>query len=381
MFGHVTAPPAAAVPSSCMASPYKTIQFSLTRLPDRSSVRRSSLEIMHVIRRRSAIIGSLSASSIVALERTTAAAQPAAAVSHPPDSFNQYIIDAVGYISQSRAGQGYDINSVLTQNLTYGTAQIRATNPPLTMCVAAIVEVIVTALERYVAQTGNRSIYAHLPAESWSRLRPTDIKSHIWVDPRLGAFGTADALDMFGVGARARFTDLTPGSFINLNRNIPGRRPTGHAVVFLGYIDPQGNDLPAHGPNVAGFKYFSAQGQGLAPPVSGFGYRHAFFMRDRQLYCPRLGGGRIADCGVTLSLDQRYLNTGYMLAPERWDMARRDANLAALRQRLLGQTRSRGPSFLGLNGDVSEEDFDRFLQETDTMQLNPALNDVVATDG
>ena len=58
--------------------------------------------------------------------------------------FNGYIVDAVNKIYAERRGGGYDIGSFFTQDLRWGTdpsdedSIIHANNPPLTMCVAAI---------------------------------------------------------------------------------------------------------------------------------------------------------------------------------------------------------------------------------------------------
>src|ERR1700682_4775011 len=136
----------------------------------------------------------------------------------PDEGFNKYILDAVEKLGADFGGKGYDIHKAYTHDFAYSDGTIKASSPPLTMCVAAVAEVIATAVNSYVAQTNDKKPYALLPAAGWNRMRPTDIRSHIWVDPKLDSYGTADALVTFGVGKRTKFIELTPGSFINLNR-------------------------------------------------------------------------------------------------------------------------------------------------------------------
>lgn len=306
--------------------------------------------------------------------------KPVKADSVPVDGFNKYILRAVDELLSTHGGRGYDIKSVFTHKLPYNGEEINPTNAPLTMCVAAVAEVIITALNIYSNEQNDRSIYSFLPRNGWVRMRPTDIKSHIWVDPNLDAYGTADALVTFGIGKHVRFSELTPGSFVNLNRNIPGRKPSGHAVVFLAFIDDKGTEVPTHSPNVAGFKYFSAQGQGLAPPDSGFGIRYAFFMKDGgKVYCPRLGDGKRADCGVTYSRSQKLLNTGYMLHPKHWNATERDENLEEIRNMFRIKANSRGPEFFGIPFNATPEQIDEILNR-DIMKLNPLYEDITGTD-
>jgi hypothetical protein len=104
------------------------------------------------------------------------------------------------------------------------------------------------------------------------------------------------------------FPLLVPGDFINLNRT----NRSGHAVVFLGFLNASGEiERRYDASKVVGFKYFSAQGAGL-------GYRWAYFAGN----CPgRRDPARPRDCGVLLRDDQRLLHTGYMLHPSRWTTA------------------------------------------------------------
>lgn len=299
---------------------------------------------------------------------------PVRAQTTPGKDFNEYILRAVKLLGEQYPARGYDQASY-THTLDYGPAEanrVRPSRAPYTMCVAAVAEVIVTALDLYMKDHKAepevaRRILAHLPPEGWMRMRPKDIRSHLWVDSHLRAYGTADALSTFGVGRHADFNKLRPGAFVNLNRTTK----SGHAVVFLGYIDEKGNDLAAYGPTVAGFRYFSSQGKTRAPG-SGFGYRWAFFDRNGASYCPVLGSGRKVDCRIIARRDQNNLNTGYMLHPQYWDIAYRDRSLKLLADKLYTQDYvNRAAPKINLPRDLTRQQFAAALETTDTMTTNP----------
>ena len=235
---------------------------------------------------------------------------PLSAEARPADKyFNAYILKAVDCLNSKYRLLGYDIHSVLTHDIpyyTYGT--IPATHAPLTMCVAAQMEIILTAYQLYAQETGDYSVYDYLPAHSFQGLSITDLKGHIWVNPEFNSNGTADALINFGMGERTVFEKLKPGSFVNINRTTN----TGHAVTFIGYINIKGEVQPVYNDTVVGFKYFSSQGQAQAGS-GGFDYRYAVF---EKFGCPDLPFKR--DCNVIYSTDQKYLNTGTMLSPKFW---------------------------------------------------------------
>jgi hypothetical protein len=226
------------------------------------------------------------------------------------DSFNAEILAAVPTVNAEWAGKGYDINSFFTHDLAYGPdCCIRANHAPKSMCVAAMVEVIVAALNARFAKTQDRSPFEKLPMRSWQRGSRRDIRAHVFMFAGLDSHGTAHALERFGIGKQVPFAELEPGGFVNFNRT----GGSGHACVFLSFIDAAGNDLPAFGPGVVGFRYFSAQGKGL--PDAGFGFRWAFF----DGHCPNsLPPGRRRDCGVIRSDNPKLLCCGYMLEPSHW---------------------------------------------------------------
>lgn len=224
-----------------------------------------------------------------------------------PDEFNTAILDAVKQIAAEWPEKGYDINSYFTHNLQYGPdCCLRANHPPKTMCVAAVSEVIVAALTGWYQKSGDKRPFEKLPLRSWLGGTKKDIRGHIFMYDGFASNGTAHALERFGIGRQVAFSGLEPGGFINFNRT----RPSGHACIFLSFIDARGNDLVAFGPSVAGFRYFSSQGR----EPGGFGYRWAFF----DGVCPELGGGRKRDCGVIRSDNPKLLCCGHMLAPEHW---------------------------------------------------------------
>jgi hypothetical protein len=227
-----------------------------------------------------------------------------------PNGFNDQILAAVSTINSDWSGRGYDINSYFTHDLSYGPhCCIPANHAPLTMCVAAAVEVIVTALNAWYAKTNDRKPFDKIPLRSWRGGSKRDIRAHIFMYDGLGSNGTAHALERFGIGQQCLFSELQPGDFINFNRG----NGTGHACVFLAFLDASGNDVSSFGSNVVGFRYFSAQGKGL--PDAGFGYRWAFF----DGHCPpSLPAGKRRDCGVLRSDSPQLLCCGYMFDPSNW---------------------------------------------------------------
>ena len=227
-------------------------------------------------------------------------------------NFNGYILKAVEKIRREHGLLGYNIKAQLTHDLDYnGQGILKSTYGTLTMCVSATLEVILTAYEIYAQETGDRSVYNYLPFKAWNSLTTSGIKARIWVDPKLNAYGTADALAHFGMGEVVPFSELEPGAFINLNRTTK----TGHSVVFIAYIDKNAKELPRYdAAKVAGFKYFSAQGK-EARGQGGFDYRYAFFSKNG---CPTIPYKR--DCNVMWSTSRKYLNTGTMFHPKDWRM-------------------------------------------------------------
>ncbi|MDX9723459.1 MAG: thrombospondin type 3 repeat-containing protein [Myxococcota bacterium] len=166
--------------------------------------------------------------------------------------FNGYILEAIEFLDANYGRMGYD-SAVLTHNIEYGTQGfINATKPPRTMCVAAVMEVILTAMALYDADHPGGSVYGYLPKGSFQTLASSSLKAHLWVNYDINSGGSADALRHFGMGMTVPFEQLRPGSLINLNRTTG----SGHAVIFLSFIDISGNESATHHDGVVGFKYY-----------------------------------------------------------------------------------------------------------------------------
>ncbi len=228
----------------------------------------------------------------------------------PPQAadFNDFILAAVDYLWARYRLLGYD-SAVLTHDVPYGSyGFIPATGGAKTMCVAAAMEVILTAMTIWAEDRGDQTVFDFLPKESWETLVASHIKAHIWVNHTLDSYGTADALAHFGMGTNVPFEDLEPGAFINLNRTTG----TGHAVIFLAFIDWVGREHATWSTDVIGFKYFSSQG-GLSEGSGGFDFRYAIF---EEHGAPEMPGKR--DLHVIYSENPHLLNTGSMWAPDHW---------------------------------------------------------------
>lgn len=239
------------------------------------------------------------------------------------EDFNSYVLKAVEYLRQNHAGGGYDINKSYTHDLDYGgVGTIKASAPPATMCVAAIVEIITYALKIYARDTGDASVFQSIPLSTWTRGTPLSLKANIFMFADTGSRGTGHTLAEFGLGQEMRFGDLQPGDFLNFNRT----NKSGHAVVFLGYLRRDLSVSADATADVVGFRYFSAQGKGKAD--AGFAYRDAFF----DGFCPG-SSSMPRDCGIIRSSNRVLLNAGRMWAPQRWSYT-----AAVERKRL--QTRS-----------------------------------------
>ena len=237
------------------------------------------------------------------------------------DLFNDYVLKAVNYLEKNWARRGYNINGVYTHDLSYGRygTVLKSTLAPQTMCVAAVAETILVAMDLYAQETGDSSVWDHLPLNSWSSLSSTSIKAHIWVNPTLNAGGTGDAVTAFGMGMNVPFKELKPGSFANINRE-----KTGHAVVFISFLDKNCKETQTYNSDVVGFKYYSSQGSSTN---GGFDYRYLhFYDMPFASSCP---GNTDA---AYYSEDQVMLNTGMMYHPKHWtktSRAKGENNLSA----------------------------------------------------
>ncbi len=232
--------------------------------------------------------------------------------------FNPYVLRAVNELHTKYRGGGYDIRHAFTHDIPYGNSVIRKTSslPPVapTMCVAAVAEVMLTAISLHAQDHGLNDVnspaspYNKVPASLFTRGNLLSLRANLFMFAGTGSRGTGHTLQRFGLGRELGFSQLKSGDFVNLNRTSR----SGHAVVFLGYLDANGNDLSTFGPAVKGFRYFSAQGKGK--PDAGFGYRNAYF----EGTCPPSTATRIRDCHVIRSNNPQLLNAGRMMAPNTW---------------------------------------------------------------
>ena len=230
--------------------------------------------------------------------------------------FNAYVLEAVEWLDGRYGRLGYD-SAAFTHDIAYGDyGDIPRSGGARTMCVAAVTEVILTAMQLYAKDTGDDSIFDHLPRSSWEGWGQDDIKAHLWVSYELETAGSADALRHFGMGMNVPFEQLTPGSFIGFNRTSG----SGHATVFLSFIDIEGTEYDTWNPDVIGFKYYSAQG---GYETGGLDYRYAVFDEFGR---PEMPYKR--DTGIIYTERQDWLNTGVLFAPSTWrDTMYADASL------------------------------------------------------
>ncbi|MGR9476932.1 hypothetical protein [Rhizobium leguminosarum] len=234
--------------------------------------------------------------------------------------FSKFVLEAVDSSYRDWGGLGYG-NSALTHELQFGdNGTLRASDAaPLTMCVAAQLEILVQALNAYSAETGDLTPFHFIPRKFWERTRPLELRGMMWQvanSPARGHGGATYAFENFGMGHALAFKDMFPGTFITFNR-----ARSGHAGIFLAYLDAAGNELDAYSDEVAGFKYFSSQGKGKPRPISGLGYRYGFFGEN----CPALPQGHLRDCGILRSENNGILTGAYVMLPPDWDTAKANA--------------------------------------------------------
>lgn len=230
------------------------------------------------------------------------------------ETLNTTIVQAVTFLYDNYGNKGYGM-SALTHDMDFGNnGIIKANEPPYTMCVGAQLEVLIQALDIYYAQTRNDLPFHFMPKISWERLRPLDLRGQMWIVKDSPSHGAGDAFANYGMGERVSFKDLKPGSFLNFNRT----GGTGHAVIFLGFLDKDGKPLAAYSGAVGGFRYFSSNGR-AASHSGGLGYRSAFFS---DVGCPTLTSGEKRDCGVIRSEANNLLVGGTLWDPKDWDQSK-----------------------------------------------------------
>jgi hypothetical protein len=172
------------------------------------------------------------------------------------------------------------------------------------MCVAAVSEIIIEALNTL----NDSRAFSQLPLASWTRGNLTSIRANIFQYEGTGSRGVGHALERIGVGREKAFSTLRPYDFVNFNRT----NGTGHAAVFLAFLDKHGNPTNRYSNDVIGFHYFSAQGKGK--PDAGFADRYAYFTG----FCPSERRAIPRDCDVIRSSNIALLSGGELWMPSRW---------------------------------------------------------------
>ena len=232
--------------------------------------------------------------------------------------FEPYLLRAVAYLYENYKLLGYDKNLEYTHPLPFSDLGILKSTGPKTMCVAAQMEVIVTALDIYSRETGDKKPFKFLPKKAWEGYSINDLKGHMWVNSKFDSYGGADALKNFGMGELVPFEQLVPGSLLNWDR----ANGTGHAAILISFIDKDGKEYATHNPNVIGFKYFSSQGL-KTPNAAGLDYRYGVF---NQHGCPT-NMPYLTDCGILYNKKRNSFNTGRMWAPSSWDPKKKRTTL------------------------------------------------------
>lgn len=236
----------------------------------------------------------------------------------PARPIQQDILDVVAELAASRAGLGYHLSGVHTEDIAYGSDTIRATGGAETMCVAAVSEIIIRAVVRWSQRTGDTSVFDAMTARNWMDARLTNARPWLYrfkLDREIPEYGqrsssgARDAFVLFGIGESVSFDRLEPGDIIYFNR-----ARSGHAAIFLGYLGRDFEHLHSYGERVAGFRYFSAQSSGVA----GLGYRYAYFGD----YCPSLDLEQQKavrrDCGVIRSSNPWFMSAARLNSPDIW---------------------------------------------------------------
>lgn len=244
-------------------------------------------------------------------------------------SFNYFIMKAIYDRAAKRDGRGYSLQKSYSQDLEYpGSAEgvkrfhyDKATEKWVfpggtgeTMCVAAVAEVIIEALNIYVKESGDTSVAERMPADHWgARAKAKHIRQHIWEYSGLGSKGAGHALSRFDIGTEKRFSELVPGDTLKFNRNSA----PGHSTIFVAYLDKSGAVQESYSSKAKGFLYFSAHGGGfnLSNEAStGLGFKREFFAGS----CPSDSEKQKGRCNVIGPSGEWGPNLGQMYHPKSW---------------------------------------------------------------
>lgn len=288
---------------------------SIEELPSASLIANEPIEdevAPHVGENLGAPFGS-NAGKPGAIGNTTPEPLPAASRSIQP-----YILATIKTLAASNGGLGYHLSGVHTEDIRYGKEVIEARRGSETMCVAAISEILIRAIDAWAIDTGNTEPYTDISSDTWMSGRATALRPWLYRIPgsrsipeygKTYGVGARDAFTLFGIGKPVTFEQMIPGDVIYFNRT-----KSGHAAIFLGYLGSNFEELETFSESVIGFRYFSAQSSG----TPGLDYRHAYFQNqcpDKALTESR---GIKRDCGIIRSDNPWYLSAARLSSPDDW---------------------------------------------------------------
>jgi hypothetical protein len=217
--------------------------------------------------------------------------------------FNSYLMHAYETLKTNHIAK-YNAASYFTKNLNYGEQEgaIKASNPPSTMCNAAVTETIIEGINLYAADHKGWSPQQVIPVSSWTTAQWSQLMPHMFSHDYMGydpldslkkahipierglvvdiknfqsEHGMSIALEKFGLGESVKFEDARPGDVMSFDRDLMGggAKP-GHSAIFLAFLTrDQREVLKYDSDDIVGFKYFSVQ----SSEPTGLGERWAYF--------------------------------------------------------------------------------------------------------
>lgn len=237
--------------------------------------------------------------------------------------FNDYVVAGAERLLKDRALLGYEQDSFYTQDLTYGPDKIlRGGMNEHTMCNAAVVETLVEGIRLYATGHPEFEPRSIIPTSYWNDRGWTALRYHLFglnyldmkpfkgkadeypkdLKEKFERFDSKDdlpeALTKFGLAKRVALGALKPGDVVTFSRSRvtqllfdSGKRKgecckpkgSGHSVVFLGYLTREQKRVDTYSGDVAGFMYFSSQGD-PGKGNGGLGVRWGYF----EGFCPAL---------------------------------------------------------------------------------------------
>ena len=232
------------------------------------------------------------------------------------ESLAEDILNAVEYLAKNKKALGYNEFSFFTETLAYGEEEIKGVDSPRTMCVGAVAEIMIRAVDAWSRRNNSDVAYEELGPNRWVGSKMTDLRPWLFVwdlktpleayEGRTYGSGTHDAIVLFGLGEPVTFETAQPGDFINFNRTYG----SGHAAVFLGYLKDNEEFTLEYDEDVIGFRYFSAQQSGVA----GLDYRNAYF----HDVCPEKTGDYRRDCNILRSDTPDLMAMARLYTPDHW---------------------------------------------------------------